>query len=365
MNVDFLHRITLAKRALVGAILSVTCLGAAAVSFDCTKARSKSERLICSDPELSALDDRLAALASAGKKRAANPRSYQRALDAAWSERQKCQDTACVERWYARRIEVLSNGQGEPDTSSARQRPTEQPVVPVVPARPKVAAKAAAPVPAPTASPTRPESAAKAPPKVAAPVLAAPVRPAVAAKAHAQVRASGPAPADVAVKPNVRPGAQLQVVGGELGFDIPLTREDFLDRYGDSGGQCGVRRQLSGLKASSSSVESDCWTGSECPSPDADLSCRILRIAFDRTGRIVLFTTTLSTTDAKRTEGARHLGGLVKKFAELGGGETRSREAENGRVLSSSATQGQFRLEAEVMAAESGKQTGTFSIATR
>jgi len=64
MHTDLPTGNKLVKRALFGAILSAACLSASAASFDCAKARSKSERLICGDPQLSALDDRLAALAA-------------------------------------------------------------------------------------------------------------------------------------------------------------------------------------------------------------------------------------------------------------------------------------------------------------
>ncbi|MEJ7804628.1 MAG: hypothetical protein WKG03_01740 [Telluria sp.] len=287
----------LPRRAVLGAILLSSCLSAQAASFDCVKARSTSERLICSDPQLSALDERLAKLAAAGKQRAASPRAYQRALDAAWSIRQKCDDVACVEGWYARRIAALSNA----------EMPT---------------AKAPAP-------------------RGVAPVT------------------------DGSTKMNVTPGAQLQVIGGELGFHIPLSREEFLDRYRASGGQCGASAQLPALKALSRSVDSDCWTGTECRAPAPGLNCQMLRTGYDRTGRIVLFTTTLHTVDPQHAAGGRHLNAVVDKFAEFGGGQTRTRDVQYGRVLSAAGTQGLFKVEAEVTPAEGGKYVGTFSVAAR
>lgn len=285
----------LVRRALLGAVLAATCLSASAASFDCTKARSKSERLVCGDPRLSALDDRLAALAAAGKQRATSPRAYQRALDAAWSVRQKCEDIVCVESWYAQRIAELSNGEAEPVT------PVET--------TPKLSAAAAT------------------------------------------------------KKPNVSPGAELLVIGAELGFDIPLTRQDFLDRYDASGGECGVSGHLQGLKALSRAAQSDCWTGEQCPAPAAGLRCQVLRTAYDSTGRIVLFTTTLSTVDANRAEGARDMGKIVGKFAEVGGGETRRGDVEDGRALSLSGIVGQYKLAVEVAVADGAKLVGTFSVA--
>ena len=318
MKIDLLRRNRMAKRALISAILSITCISASAASFDCAKARSTSERLICGDPQLSALDERLAALAAAGKKRAASPRAFQRALDAAWLLRQQCDNIACVESWYAQRITALSHGQSKPD--SLEERPA-----------PKAGTPVAAPAPA----------------------------------AEKRVPEPAPKPMAGAAASNVDPGAQLLVIGQELGFTIPLTREAFLERYDASGGRCGASQQLSSLKVLSRSAQSDCWTGSECRAPAPILSCKSLRTAYDGTGRIVLFTTTLSTVDANRAEGARALGEVANKFAELGGGEPRTKALGNGRVRHSIGTQGQFRLEAEVIADEAGQQVGTFSVATK
>jgi uncharacterized protein len=79
-----------------------------AASFECGPRASASERAVCGDPAMSALDDRLA-------------RVYRRALDTAvdksaieadritqWQWRQRnCSDKACVRDWYERRIGEL------------------------------------------------------------------------------------------------------------------------------------------------------------------------------------------------------------------------------------------------------------------
>ncbi len=46
--------------ALAGLLLALTALPAAAASFDCAKARTKVEKLICKDPQLSRQDEDLA-----------------------------------------------------------------------------------------------------------------------------------------------------------------------------------------------------------------------------------------------------------------------------------------------------------------
>jgi len=79
-----------------------------AASFKCTKHASASEKAVCNDPELSAMDDKLAL-------------DYQHALDAStdktaleadrieqWQWRQhNCTDAVCVKDWYQRRIGEL------------------------------------------------------------------------------------------------------------------------------------------------------------------------------------------------------------------------------------------------------------------
>jgi len=79
-----------------------------AVSFRCPQHASASERLVCGDPELSALDDKLAAL----YRNAVNATPDTTALEAdrvsQWQWRQhNCKDKACVTDWYERRIAEL------------------------------------------------------------------------------------------------------------------------------------------------------------------------------------------------------------------------------------------------------------------
>lgn len=127
------------KRAVFGALVLLTCISASSASFDCSKAHSTSERPICSDPKLSAMDVRLARLAAEGKKRAPSRRNFQRELDAAWQVRQRCDNAACVELWYLKRIAVLSGAQtvpaapteAPPSASAADPRPAaKRPVAP-------------------------------------------------------------------------------------------------------------------------------------------------------------------------------------------------------------------------------------------
>ncbi len=77
---------------------------ALAASFDCKKAKSKSEVLVCSDPELSAMDDRLHALVDDARRKSDDPAAFKRELVQAWEARQGCKTADCVRQWYALRI---------------------------------------------------------------------------------------------------------------------------------------------------------------------------------------------------------------------------------------------------------------------
>lgn len=99
------------------ALLVTACAvaaGAQAASFDCKKARSEEEKAVCASPELSKLDEDMAAaykatlaLMAGDNKRIALFRKDQ--VD--WvKERGRCGDTVpCLKDEYARRIRWLSN----------------------------------------------------------------------------------------------------------------------------------------------------------------------------------------------------------------------------------------------------------------
>lgn len=73
-------------------------------SFDCAKARSTPERLICADPELSRLDRELGSLYARARAAAPNAAAFRRQQDVEWRRReQTCRDRECLLRWYAQR----------------------------------------------------------------------------------------------------------------------------------------------------------------------------------------------------------------------------------------------------------------------
>lgn len=70
-------------------------------SFDCSKARSAPERLICDNPELSAADESLKALFDAARSKATNKQEFNNKARQAWNWREKnCRDVPCLRQWY-------------------------------------------------------------------------------------------------------------------------------------------------------------------------------------------------------------------------------------------------------------------------
>jgi len=79
-----------------------------AASFDCAKARSRGEILICSDPELSALDDELAKIYAKAKALAPSLSEFKAHSEREWKRRETtCFDKPCLLAWYAQRREQL------------------------------------------------------------------------------------------------------------------------------------------------------------------------------------------------------------------------------------------------------------------
>jgi uncharacterized protein len=93
-------------------LLFSAALGAAlpaqAASFNCRKAHSYTEKLVCGDAELSALDDTLEAARKAALATTRDKRAFRKRVDEKWLEREKgCHDRACVLAWYETRIAEL------------------------------------------------------------------------------------------------------------------------------------------------------------------------------------------------------------------------------------------------------------------
>ena len=79
-----------------------------AASFHCPHNASASERLVCNDPTLSALDDKLAALYRSAFDTTTDTTALEADRVSQWQWRQhNCKDKACVTDWYDRRIAEL------------------------------------------------------------------------------------------------------------------------------------------------------------------------------------------------------------------------------------------------------------------
>lgn len=73
-----------------------------AASFDCSKAHSDAEHLICGDAELAAADVELAGIYVKAKAAATDQPAFRERTRAQWMYREKtCHDRECVARWYA------------------------------------------------------------------------------------------------------------------------------------------------------------------------------------------------------------------------------------------------------------------------
>lgn len=93
-------------RAVMGAavLAALPFNGPRAASFDCTKAKSQSEILICSDSALSVLDDELGVLYKRATAVAPHKAEFARLNRSEWQKRETaCSTKACLLDWYARR----------------------------------------------------------------------------------------------------------------------------------------------------------------------------------------------------------------------------------------------------------------------
>lgn len=99
----------IAQRYFSVALLLASPL-AYSTSFDCSKASMLVEQSICSNKQLSALDDTLSAAYTNALKTSSNPNSI-RERQRSWiqSERNSCQNTTCLKSVYTSRLEELSN----------------------------------------------------------------------------------------------------------------------------------------------------------------------------------------------------------------------------------------------------------------
>ena len=105
---------------MTGMLALFVLSGTQAASFDCAKAQSKVEHLVCDNQEISKLDEELSAaykVAAQDKQRAASVKQAQKK----WlRERNNCADAACVKRAYEMRLSALSGEKPETSTPAAQ-----------------------------------------------------------------------------------------------------------------------------------------------------------------------------------------------------------------------------------------------------
>jgi glucose/arabinose dehydrogenase/uncharacterized protein YecT (DUF1311 family) len=108
-------------------LLAACHAGAAhAASFDCRKAGTKVETLVCADPGLSKLDDRLAEAYESALARATAPTVVENS-QVAWlrTQRNACGDADCLRREYTARIAALQAMHASAPSAAAESRARE------------------------------------------------------------------------------------------------------------------------------------------------------------------------------------------------------------------------------------------------
>lgn len=89
----------------------------------------------------------------------------------------------------------------------------------------------------------------------------------------------------------------------------------------------------------------------------------VVRTAYDGSGRLVLFSATLSAVGGTG-DGAREMRRIVGELARLCRTDAKVRRNHNGESLFAAGSQGEVRLAADVTAIEGSLQVGVFSVAS-
>ena len=113
----------------------VLCLAALhsarSAGFDCSKASTDAEKLICSDQQLSALDGRLTEAWRQALKKSSDKEALKKDQQE-WIKtgRDVCPDVPCMQQAYEARIAVLNAGPAAPKTESPAPKKEEDPTPP-------------------------------------------------------------------------------------------------------------------------------------------------------------------------------------------------------------------------------------------
>ena len=107
MNVLVEFAASTRRAAAFAILLAFAASGTQAASFDCTKASTRTEKLICADAELSRLDSELGQVYAQARRSAPDAAAVQDAQRTWLKQRDKCQDAGCLARIYRERIAAL------------------------------------------------------------------------------------------------------------------------------------------------------------------------------------------------------------------------------------------------------------------
>jgi uncharacterized protein len=97
-------------------------------SFDCKKATSVAEKLICADAELARMDEDLNSIYQRARQAAPDKSAFQEQARAAWRSRELCNSRDCLVNWYAnRKKELTAMAAGSQPAPQAPPGPTAPP----------------------------------------------------------------------------------------------------------------------------------------------------------------------------------------------------------------------------------------------
>ena len=93
-------------------------------SFDCSRARSASEKMICSDAQLFQLNHQVAQMYARARDAAPDSAAFRRQNDVEARRRESiCRDRGCLLRWYAyRRVQLTNQMQGRTQSAPVAWR---------------------------------------------------------------------------------------------------------------------------------------------------------------------------------------------------------------------------------------------------
>ncbi len=111
---------------LIFAVMLLTANTSCAASYDCAKAGTKVEKMICADAELSKLDDNLSAAYSKALKESSDPSTLKQQQRGWMKERNKCVNSECVKTKCQDRIASLAKTVPDEKTASEVSKSSKQ-----------------------------------------------------------------------------------------------------------------------------------------------------------------------------------------------------------------------------------------------